>query len=123
MTGCRRRLAPRRGGNRCGDADGRRSCDAVACGGRGLRASVCTWLAVWKRQPVHGHMYHSDHESKYTALAFGERCQAVGNRGSKGSVRIYFRNALAERFVATVECVMLPRFGGSCALLTLLGNA
>jgi putative transposase len=66
-------------------------------------------MAVWNRQPGGGVIHHSDHGCQYTALLFGERCQAVGIRCSMGSVGDCYDNALAESFFATLECELLAR--------------
>jgi putative transposase len=66
-------------------------------------------MAVWNRQPGGGVIHHSDHGGQYTALLFGERCQAAGLRRSMGSVGDCDDNALAESFFATLECELLAR--------------
>jgi putative transposase len=66
-------------------------------------------MAVWNRRPGEGVMHHSDHGGPYTALLFGERCQAAGIRCSMGSVGDGYENALAESFFATLECELLAR--------------
>jgi putative transposase len=66
-------------------------------------------MAVWTRRPGGGVIHHSDHGCQYTALLFGERCQAVGIRCSMGSVGDCYDNAMAESFFATLECELLAR--------------
>jgi putative transposase len=41
-------------------------------------------MAVWNRRPGDGVIHHSDHGCQYTALLFGQRCQAVGIRCAGG---------------------------------------
>lgn len=66
-------------------------------------------MAVCNRQPGEGVIHHSDHGCQYTSLLFGERCQAVGIRCSRGSVGDCYDNAMAESFFATLECELLAR--------------
>lgn len=66
-------------------------------------------MAVGNRQPGEGVIHHSDHGCQYTALLFGEHCQAVGIRCSMGSVGDCYDNAMAESFFATLECELLAR--------------
>ena len=56
-----------------------------------------------------GVIFHSDHGSEYTAIAFGRRCKELGVRPSMGSVGDCFDNAMAESFFATLECEVLDR--------------
>ena len=57
----------------------------------------------------HGVIHHSDHGSQYTSLAFGQRCEALGVRPSRGTVGDCYDNALCESFFATLECELLDR--------------
>ncbi|MGZ3679193.1 MAG: IS3 family transposase, partial [Ktedonobacterales bacterium] len=66
-------------------------------------------MAVWNRRPPAGVIHHSDHGCQYTALRFGERCQAVGMRCSMGSVGDCYDNAMVESCFATLECELLAR--------------
>jgi putative transposase len=66
-------------------------------------------MAVWNRHPVGGVIHHSDHGCQYTALLFGERCQAAGIRCSMGSVGDCYDNAMAESFFASLESELLSR--------------
>ena len=59
----------------------------------------------WSR----GEIRHSDHESKYTLIAFGQRCREEGVRPSMGLVGDCYDNALCESFFATLECELLGR--------------
>jgi putative transposase len=54
-------------------------------------------------------IHHSDQGSQYTALAFGERCKALGIDISMGSVGDCYDNAMCESFFATLECELLDR--------------
>jgi len=65
-------------------------------------------MALTQRRPS-GVIHHSDHGCQYTALAFGQRCRAMGVRPSMGTVGDCFDNALAESFFATLECELLDR--------------
>lgn len=65
-------------------------------------------MAVRQRQP-RAVIHHSDQGTQYTALAFGQRCQAAGVRPSMGSVGDCYDNALCESFFATLECELLDR--------------
>ena len=64
-------------------------------------------MAVWKRHPGAGVMHHADHGGHYPSLLFGERCRAVGIRCSMGAVGECYDNAMAESFLATLECELL----------------
>ena len=65
-------------------------------------------MAVAQRRP-HGVIHHSDQGCQYTALAFGQRCEAMGVRPSRGTVGDAYDNAMAESFFATLECELLDR--------------
>ena len=65
-------------------------------------------MAVRQRRPK-AVIYHSDHGSQYTSLAFGKRCRERGVRPSMGSIGDCFDNALCESFFATLECELLDR--------------
>ncbi|MGI8499338.1 MAG: integrase core domain-containing protein, partial [Gemmatimonadaceae bacterium] len=47
--------------------------------------------------------------TQYTSLAFGQRCEALGVRPSRGTVGDCYDNALCESFFATLECELLDR--------------
>jgi len=66
-------------------------------------------MALQHRRPLAGVIHHSDHGSQYTSAAFQERCRQLGVRSSMGSVGDCYDNALAESFVATLECELLAR--------------
>jgi putative transposase len=65
-------------------------------------------MALSQRRP-RGVIQHSDRGSRYTALAFGRRCEAMGVRPSRGAVGSAYDNAMAESFFATLECELLDR--------------
>ena len=65
-------------------------------------------MAATQRRPS-GVIHHSDQGSQYGALAFGERCKALGVRPSMGSRGDAYDNAMAESFFATLECELLAR--------------
>ena len=82
--------------------------------------SMATWLrtelvlgalemALWNRRPGPGLVYHTDHGSQYTSLAFGHRCRQAGIVQSMGSVGDSYDNALAESFFASLECELIDR--------------
>jgi putative transposase len=54
-------------------------------------------------------IHHSDRGCQYTALAFGQRCEALGVRPSRGAVGSAYDNAMAESFFATLECELIDR--------------
>lgn len=58
---------------------------------------------------AHGVIHHSDHGTQYTSLAFGQRCEALGVRPSRGTVGDCYDNALCESFFATLECELIDR--------------
>lgn len=61
-------------------------------------------MAVARRRPALGLVQHSDQGSQYTAVAYSQRCEALGVRQSMGSVGDCFDNAMMESFWATLEC-------------------
>jgi len=65
-------------------------------------------MVVEQRRP-HGVIHHSDHGCQYTAIAYGQRCLALGIRPSMGSVGDAYDNALCESFFATLECELIDR--------------
>ncbi|MBV6520051.1 MAG: L-carnitine dehydrogenase [Gemmatimonadaceae bacterium] len=65
-------------------------------------------MARVQRRPT-GVIHHSDHGSQYTSIAFGERCDVLGVRPSRGTVGDCYDNALCESFFATLECELLDR--------------
>lgn len=65
-------------------------------------------MAVEQRRPQ-SVIHHSDRGCQYTALAFGQRCEAMGVRPSRGAVGSAYDNAMAESFFATLECELIDR--------------
>jgi putative transposase len=53
--------------------------------------------------------HHSDRDSQYTSVAFGNRCKEAGGRPSPGSVGNAYNNAMCENFFATLECELIDR--------------
>lgn len=52
---------------------------------------------------------HSDQGSRYTAFAFGQRCQALGVQPSMGLVGDADDSAMGESFFATFDCGLWDR--------------
>lgn len=65
-------------------------------------------VAIGQRRPQTV-IHHSDQDSQYTSLAFGQRCKEAGVRPSMGSVGDAYGNAMCESFFATLECELLDR--------------
>lgn len=65
-------------------------------------------MAVEQRE-ASGVMHHSDQGSKYTSLEFGRRCKEMKVRPWMRSVGDTYDNAVAESFLATLECELLNR--------------
>ena len=66
-------------------------------------------MAITRRQPKGPVVHHSDQGSRYTSLAFGQRCREAGVTRSMGSVGDAYDNAMCESFFATLECEPLNR--------------
>ena len=47
--------------------------------------------------------------TQYTSIAFGERCKKMGVRPSMGTVGDAYDNAMAESFLASLECERIER--------------
>ncbi len=65
-------------------------------------------MAIEQRN-AEGVVFHSDHGSQYTAIAFGKRCREAGMRPSMGSVGDCYDNAMCESFFASLECELIDR--------------
>jgi putative transposase len=65
-------------------------------------------MALWQRCPA-SVIHHSDQGYQYTSFAFGKRCRLMGVRPSMGSVGDCYDNAMAESFLATLECELIDR--------------
>jgi putative transposase len=77
-----------------------------------MRASLVTAAldaAVVRRRPPGGLIHHSDHGSRYTSLAFGQRLHESGIAASMGSTGDCYDNAMAESFFATLETELIDR--------------
>jgi len=66
-------------------------------------------MAYAQHAPCQKVIFHSDHGTQYTAVAFGQRCDELGVRPSMGSVGDAYDNAMAESFFASLECEVLDR--------------
>ncbi|MBM4420890.1 MAG: IS3 family transposase, partial [Chloroflexi bacterium] len=66
-------------------------------------------MAIARRSPAAGLVFHSDHGSQYTSFAFGHRCREAGIAPSMGAVGSAYDNAMAESFFASLECELLDR--------------
>jgi len=52
---------------------------------------------------------HSDHGTQFTAWTFTERAKKSGLLPSMGSIGDCYDNAMAQSFLATLECELLAR--------------
>jgi transposase InsO family protein len=66
-------------------------------------------MAYAQRQPTRELIYHCDHGTENTAIAFGKRCRQLGLRLSMGSVGDCFDNAMMESFFSSLESEVLDR--------------
>ena len=66
-------------------------------------------MAIARRKPAPGLVYHSDRGAQYTSLSFGKRLENEGFLPSMGRVGSAYDNALAESFVATLKTELLYR--------------
>jgi putative transposase len=62
-------------------------------------------MALAKRRPAPGLIWHSDQGSQFVSLAFGQQARAAGIAQSMGSRGDCFDNAVAESFFATLGSV------------------
>lgn len=60
-------------------------------------------MALARREPPDGVIFHADRGSQYTSQAFVEFCKRNGVRNSAGRTGICFDNAAAESFWATLK--------------------
>jgi putative transposase len=60
-------------------------------------------MALQRRQPAPGLIWHSDQGSQFVSLAFGQQARAAGIAQSMGSRGDCFDNAVAESFFATLK--------------------
>lgn len=54
-------------------------------------------------------IYHCDHGTDNTSIAFGSRCRQLGIRLSMGSVGDCYDNAMMESFFSSLEAEVLDR--------------
>jgi putative transposase len=66
-------------------------------------------MAIARRQPDAGLIYHSDQGSQFVSLAFGQACGKAGIARSMGSRGDCFDNAVAESFFATLKKELIRR--------------
>jgi putative transposase len=66
-------------------------------------------MAIARRKPAPGLVYHSNRGVQYTSLSFGRRLEEEGLIPSMGRVGSAYDNALAESFVATLKTELLYR--------------
>jgi len=69
-------------------------------------------MALARRRPDPGLIWHSDQGSQFVSLAFGQQARAAGIAQSMGSKGDCFDNAVAESFFATIKKGVSSRFGG-----------
>jgi putative transposase len=60
-------------------------------------------MALARRRPEPGLIWHSDQASQFVSLAFGQQARAAGIAQSMGSKGDCFDNAVAESFFATLK--------------------
>jgi putative transposase len=66
-------------------------------------------MALTRRRPDPGLIYHSDQGSQFVSLAFGQQARAAGIAQSMGSKGDCFDNAVAESFFATLKKELIHR--------------
>ena len=66
-------------------------------------------MALAKRRPEPGLIWHSDQGSQFVSLAFGQQARAAGIAQSMGSRGDCFDNAVAESFFATLKKELIHR--------------
>jgi len=69
-------------------------------------------MALARRRPEPGLIWHSDQGSQFVSLAFGQQARAAGIAQSMGSKGDCFDNAVAESFFATLKKELIH--GRSC---------
>ena len=60
-------------------------------------------MALARRRPKPGLVFHSDQGSQFVALGFGQACRDAGIAQSMGSKGCAYDNAVAESFFATLK--------------------
>ena len=66
-------------------------------------------MALARRRPEPGLVWHSDQGSQFVSLAFGQKARAAGIAQSMGSKGDCFDNAVAESFFATLKKELIHR--------------
>jgi putative transposase len=66
-------------------------------------------MALARRRPDPGLIWHSDQGSQFVSLAFGQQARAAGIAQSMGSKGDCFDNAVAESFFATIKKELVHR--------------
>jgi|SRR5215218_3761613 len=66
-------------------------------------------MALWRRKPKAGLVYHSNRGVQYTALSFGKRLEEAGILPSIGRAGSALDNAVSESFIATLKCELVHR--------------
>lgn len=66
-------------------------------------------MALARRRPEHGLIWHSDQGSLFVSLAFGQQARAAGIAQSMGSRGDCFDNAVAESFFGTLKKELIHR--------------
>jgi putative transposase len=66
-------------------------------------------MALARRRPKAGLIWHSDQGSQFVSLAFGQQARAAGIAQSMGSKGDCFDNAVAESFFATLKKELIHR--------------
>ncbi len=66
-------------------------------------------MAVQRRRPQPGLVFHSDQGSQFVALGFGQACRDAGIAQSMGSKGDCYDNAVAESFFATLKKELVHR--------------
>jgi putative transposase len=66
-------------------------------------------MALQRRRPDRGLVYHSDQGGQFVSLAFGQQARKAGISQSMGSTGDCFDNAVAESFFATLKKELIHR--------------
>ena len=66
-------------------------------------------MALARRRPEAGLIWHSDQGSQFVSLAFGQQARAAGIAPSMGSKGDCYDNAVAESFFATIKKELIHR--------------
>ena len=66
-------------------------------------------MALARRRPKPGLVFHSDQGSQFVALGFGQACRDAGIAQSMGSKGCAYDNAVAESFFATLKKELVRR--------------